>query len=86
MLRKYLVLAEFVTNLGEIQGGRGESKAKPAVLGKVSLNLAELASKTKADTRTKLPISLQVAGAAMEATLSVSFESFCVFLARVNFR
>lgn len=49
-------------------------KAKSAVLGKVSLDLAELASKMEADIQRKLPISLQVAGVSMEVTLSVSFE------------
>lgn len=63
-----------MTNLGKIQGEGRELKAKSVVLGKVSLNLAELASKMETDIQTKLPISLQVAGIAMEATLSVSFE------------
>lgn len=55
-----------------LHGEGRELKAKSVVLGKVSLNLAELASKMETDIQTKLPISLQVAGVAMEATLSVS--------------
>ncbi|KAJ9702586.1 hypothetical protein PVL29_004363 [Vitis rotundifolia] len=55
-----------------LHGEGRELKAKSAVLGKVSLNLAELASKMETDIQTKLPISLQVAGVAMKATLSVS--------------
>ncbi|CAL5358951.1 unnamed protein product [Camellia sinensis] len=52
-------------------GKTEESKAKLAVIGKVSLNLAELASKMDSMIETKHPIQINVAGVAREATLSV---------------
>lgn len=54
------------------QGDCAERKPGLAVIGKVSLNLAEMASKMESAVVKKLPISLQVAGDTCEATLMVS--------------
>lgn len=54
------------------QGDCAERKPRLAVIGKVSLNLAEMASKMESAVVKKLPISLQVAGDTCDATLMVS--------------
>ncbi|KAI6681402.1 hypothetical protein NL676_035283 [Syzygium grande] len=55
-----------------LRGDCAERKPRLAVIGKVSLNLAEMASKMESAVVKKLPISLQVAGDTCEATLMVS--------------
>ncbi|XP_059642909.1 uncharacterized protein LOC132284800 [Cornus florida] len=54
-----------------LYGEKAESKAKLAVIGKVSLNLAEWASTMESGIERKIPISFRVAGVVREATLSV---------------
>ncbi|XP_010048189.2 uncharacterized protein LOC104437027 isoform X2 [Eucalyptus grandis] len=53
-------------------GDCAEPKPRLAVLGKVSLNLAEMASKMESAAEKKLPIALQIAGDTCEASLTVS--------------
>lgn len=55
-----------------LYGERTESKSKLAILGKVSLNLAELASNLETQMERKLPITLRDGGLTREATLLVS--------------
>ncbi|KAK2985725.1 hypothetical protein RJ640_000405 [Escallonia rubra] len=53
----------------------GESKEKMVVIGKASLNIAEMASNMESRVEKEVPIRLQVAGVARESTLLV-FLSF----------
>ncbi|KAK9279938.1 hypothetical protein L1049_013622 [Liquidambar formosana] len=55
-----------------LYGENAESRSKLAVVGKISLNLAELAWKMEPRIERKLPITLQVSGVAIEASLTVS--------------
>ncbi|XP_030534224.2 uncharacterized protein LOC115743535 [Rhodamnia argentea] len=55
-----------------LYGDCAASKNRLVVIGKVSLNLAEMASKMESAVEKKLPIALQVAGDTCEATLMVS--------------
>jgi hypothetical protein len=54
-----------------MKGESRESRSKLAVLGKASLNLAELASKMETRFERKLPMTLHDGRFAREATLSV---------------
>ena len=54
-----------------IQGEDAESKTKLAVLGKVSLNIAEVASRMDSQIEKRLPVSLQIDGVVTEANLLV---------------
>ncbi|KAI3442159.1 uncharacterized protein J3R85_001477 [Psidium guajava] len=55
-----------------LYGDCAESKPRLVVIGKVSLNLAEMASKMESAVEKKLPVALHVAGDTSEATLMVS--------------
>ncbi|OUZ99884.1 EEIG1/EHBP1 N-terminal domain [Macleaya cordata] len=65
-------LIPFDVSFNLLHGQSGELKNKLAVIGTVSLNLAELASQMEPQIERKLPITLQVAGIACEATLLIS--------------
>ncbi|XP_052210397.1 uncharacterized protein LOC127813474 [Diospyros lotus] len=56
-----------------LYGAKNRGKAKMAVVGNVVLDLAELASKAEAVVETKVPITVNHAGVATEAALSVCF-------------
>jgi hypothetical protein len=60
-----------------LQGEDEKSMAKMAVLGNVTLNIAELASRMNSQIEKKLPISLHIDGVDCQASLLVSFISSC---------
>lgn len=60
-----------------LQGEDEKSMAKMAVLGNVTLNIAELASRMNSQIEKKLPISLHIDGVDFQASLLVSFISSC---------
>lgn len=72
-----------------IQVENAESKTKKAILGKASLNLAEVAEKMVSEAERKLSLASKVDGVAGEVTLLVSsfftyFYLFCYLKLRTE--
>lgn len=57
-----------------------ESKAKLGVIGRVSVNIAEIVSAMESDVERKLPLNLHFGGVSIEANLLVIENSLCFSL------